>query len=200
MNYGFLDIEMSCDGHIDNGHFIDDGRMPFSKREIISVGFIVADDKYNIKNRYYSVVKPMINPVLSDYCKLLTGLSQEQINGGKKCKNAIGDIRDLCSRYSVDYIFTYGNADKDILNLTCQKYRKKFSENVVSIYAVRDKVVDVKPAIIEGIGAKGKRSPGLESVCEQLEIKKKGALHNALDDAMILFKICREIGVQMVDQ
>ncbi len=200
MNYGFLDIEMSCDGHIVNGRFIDDGRMHFSKREIISVGFIVSDDKYNIKNRYYSNVKPMINPVLSDYCKQLTGLSQEEVDKGKKCNNAIGDIRNLCSSYSVDYIFTYGNADKDILNLTCQKYRKKFNENVVNIYVVRDKIVDVKPAILEGIGVKGKHSPGLESVREQLEIKKKGTLHNALDDAMILFKICREIDVQMIDQ
>ncbi len=197
MNYGFLDIEMTCDGHIDDGRFIDDGRMHFSKREVISVGFIVSDDKYIIKNRYYSIVKPMINPVLSDYCKQLTGLSQDQVDNGKKCKNAIRDIRTLCNRYSVDYIFTYGNADKDVLNITCQKNRKKFKENVGDIYAVRDKMVDVQPAIAEGLGVKGKPCQSLNSVRENLKIKNKGTHHDSLDDAMTLYKICREIDIQM---
>ncbi len=200
MNYGFLDIEMTCDGHIDNGHFIDDGRMPFYKREIISVGFIVSDDKYNIKDRYYSVVRPLINPILSEYCIQLTGLSQEQVDRGKKCNDAMGVIRKLCSKYSVKYIFTYGNADKDILSHTCKNIRKRFNEKAVNIYAVRNKVIDVKPAILDGIGAKGKLTPGLEAVRDQLGIKKKGTLHNALNDAVLLFKICREIDVQMVFQ
>lgn len=49
MHYGLLDIEMTCDGKQENGKFIDDGRMKRSQREIISVGFVVCDDKYNIK-------------------------------------------------------------------------------------------------------------------------------------------------------
>ena len=53
LHYGLLDIEMTCDGKQENGKFIDDGRMKRSQREIISVGFVVCDDKYNIKNRYY---------------------------------------------------------------------------------------------------------------------------------------------------
>ena len=57
LHYGLLDIEMTCDGKQENGKFIDDGRMKRSQREIISVGFVVCDDKYNIKNRYYSFVK-----------------------------------------------------------------------------------------------------------------------------------------------
>lgn len=36
---------MTCDGKQENGQFIDDGRMKCSQREIISVGFIVCDDK-----------------------------------------------------------------------------------------------------------------------------------------------------------
>lgn len=50
LHYGLLDIEMTCDGKQENGKFFDDGRMKRSQREIISVGFVVCDDKYNIKN------------------------------------------------------------------------------------------------------------------------------------------------------
>ena len=38
-------MEMTCDGRREGDKFIDDGRMSRYQREIISVGFIVVDDK-----------------------------------------------------------------------------------------------------------------------------------------------------------
>lgn len=104
MHYGLLDIEMTCDGKQENGKFIDDGRMKRSQREIISVGFVVCDDKYNIKNRYYSFVKPLHNTTITTYCEKLTGITQADVNCGKKCNNAFRDINEMCKRYSIDYI------------------------------------------------------------------------------------------------
>ena len=74
---------MTCDGKQDNGKFIDDVRMKRAQREIISVGFVVCDDKYNIKNRYSSFVKPVNNPTITDYCENLTGITQNDVNHGK---------------------------------------------------------------------------------------------------------------------
>lgn len=93
MFYGFLDIEMTCDGKQENGKFIDDGRMKHSQREIISVGFVVCDDKYNIKNSYSSFIKPVHSTKITDYCEKLTGITQSDVDHGKKCNNAFRDIR-----------------------------------------------------------------------------------------------------------
>ena len=54
----------------ENGKFIDDGRMKRSQREIISVGFVVCDDKYNIKRIVYSTYQAVSGAglkALNDY-------------------------------------------------------------------------------------------------------------------------------------
>ncbi len=198
MIYGILDIEMTCDGKQENGKFIDDGRMKRSQREIISVGFVVCDDKYNIKNRYSSFVKPVSTTSITDYCENLTGITQNDINHGKKCNNAFRDIRDMCEKYSIDYIFTFGNSDKDGIIVSAKWIRKK-KEKAGNLYFISEKIIDVRPAILKGINCKNyRRSPGLSKIAETLQIKMKGRHHNALNDAVLLYKICRELNIQMI--
>lgn len=150
MNYGLLDIEMTCDGKQENGKFIDDGRMKHSKREIISVGFVVCDDKYKIKNTYSSFVRPTRNKSISDYCKNLTGITQDDVDHGKKCNDAFRGILRLCSRYSVDYIFTFGNIDKYSIVISAQNNRKK--EKAGALYSISEKILDIRPTILKEIG------------------------------------------------
>lgn len=196
--YGILDIEMTCDGKQENGKFIDDGRMKRSQREIISVGFVVCDDKYNIKNRYSSFVKPVSTTSITDYCENLTGITQNDINHGKKCNNAFRDIRDMCEKYSIDYIFTFGNSDKDGIIISAKWIRKK-KEKAGNLYFISEKIIDVRPTILKGINCKNyRRSPSLSKIAEMLQIKMKGRHHNALNDAVLLYKICKELNVQVV--
>ena len=198
MNYGLLDIEMTCDGKQENGKFIDDGRMMHSQREIISVGFVVCDDEYNIKNRYSSIVKPVHNTIISDYCEQLTGITQNEVDHGKKSNNAFRDISEMCERYFVDYIFTFGSADKVGIEHSIQWNRKK-KEKINYLIDISGKIIDVRQTILKSINCKNyKKSPSLSKIAEQLGIKRKGANHNALNDAMLLYKICKEIDVQVV--
>lgn len=198
MIYGLLDIEMTCDGKQENGKFIDDGRMKRTQREIISVGLVVCDDKYNIKNRYSSFVKPVNNTTITDYCEKLTGITQNDVDCGKKCNDAFRDIREMCKRYSIDYIFTFGNADKDGIMVSAKWIRKK-GEKVNNLYFISEKIIDVRPAILKGIDCKNyRRSPSLSKIADELEVKIKGKHHNALNDAVLLYKICRELNIQAV--
>lgn len=198
MIYGLLDIEMTCDGKQEDGKFIDDGRMKHAQREIISVGFVVCDDKYNIKNRYSSFVKPVRNTIITDYCENLTGITQNDVDRGKKCNNAFRDIREMCKKYSVDYVFTFGNADKAGIG-TSAKWIKKKGDKVNNLYFVSEKIIDVRPAILKGIDCKNyRRSPSLSKIAETLEIKMKGKEHDALNDAVLLYKICRKLNIQVV--
>ena len=196
--YGLLDIEMTCDGRQEDGRFIDDGRMKHSQREIISVGFVVCDDRYNIKNRYSSIVKPVHNPIITDYCKNLTGITQKDVNCGKKCNNAFRDMREMCRRYSVDHIFTFGNADKDGI-ISSAKWIRKNGEEANNLYFILGKVIDVRPAILKKIDCRNhRRSPSLSKIAEKLEVTMKGNHHDALNDAVLLYKICRELNIQVV--
>ena len=196
--YGLLDIEMTCDGRQEDGRFIDDGRMKHSQREIISVGFVVCDDSYNIKNRYSSFVKPAHNPTITDYCENLTGITQNDVNCGKKCNNAFRDMREMCRRYSVDHIFTFGNADEDGI-ISSAKWIRKNGEKANNLYFILGKVIDVRPAILKKIECRNHgRSPSLSKIAEKLEVSMEGNHHDALNDAVLLYKICRELNIQVV--
>ena len=195
MNYGLLDIEMTCDGKQEDGRFIDDGRMKHSQREIISVGFVVCDDKYNIKNRYSSFIKPVHNPIITDYFEKLKGITQNNVDHGKKCNNAFRDIREICQKYSIDYIFTFGNADI-IWIMYSAKWNRKENENVNNLFAVSKKIIDVRPAILKEINCKNyRKSPGLSKIAENLGVKMNGEHHNALNDAVLLCKICQKLNI-----
>lgn len=197
LHYGLLDIEMTCDGKKEDEKFIDDGRMKRSQREIISVGFVVCDDKYNLKKRYSSFVRLVHNTTITDYCENLTGITQRDVDHGKKCNNAFHDIREICKRYSIDYIFSFGNADKMGI-IYSVKWNKKEKEKVDNLFVVSEKIIDVRPAILKGINCKNyRRSPSLFKIAEQLDVKIEGEHHNALNDANLLYKICRELNVQV---
>lgn len=195
MNCGFLDIEMTCDGKIVDGKFIDDGRMKHSKREVISVGFVVCNDKYNIINKFLSFVKPVRNAVITDYCSQLTGITQTDVDRGKKCNNAFRDIRQMCYRYAIDRIFTFGNADRTGIVSTA-RWNKKQKEDVSNLFAVSKRIVDIKPEILKRLNFGGKKiNPGLSKITEMLDIKNDER-HNALNDAIMLCEVCKKLEMQ----
>ena len=197
MNFGILDLEMTCDGRQEGKKFIDDGRMKHCKREIISVGFIVVDEKYNIKSNYKSFVKPFYNKILTDYCKNLTGINQKDVDSGKKCNNAFRDIRKICEKFSIEKIITFGNADKAGIIFSI-KFCKKAKEKVENMYVISSKIIDIKPKIIEKLNYKNnEKGIGLLKIVEILKIKNKKTNHNALNDVLILRKICKKINLEI---
>lgn len=173
LHYGLLDIEMTCDGKKEDGKFIDDGRMKRSQREIISVGFVVCDDKYNFKKSYSSFVRPVHNTTITDYCEKLTGITQRDVDNGKKCNNAFRDVREICKRYSIDYIFSFGNADKMGIIFSI-KWNKKAKEKVNNLFVVSEKIIDVRPAILNEINCKNhKKSSSLLKIAKQCQYRFK---------------------------
>ena len=197
MTYGSLDMEMTCDGRQENGKFINNGQMKRSHGEIISVGFIVYDDKYKIKAKYSSFVKPVHNTELTDYCKQLTGITQKDVDRGKKCNIAFEDIKKLCYKYSINRIFTFGEYDKFCISVSA-KWNRKIKEKVNNLYIVSSKITDVRPAILNGINWKNRhKSPSLSAIAEKLGIETNGDHHNSLNDAVLLYEICRKLNLQL---
>lgn len=197
MNYGFLDIEMTCDGKQENGKFIDDGRMKRSQREIISVGFVVCNDEYNVITNYSSFVKPVRNTVITEYCTNLTGITQSNADNGKKCNNAFRDIRKMCYKFSVNYIFTFGNADSFGIRSTVWR-NKKQKEDVSNLCAVLKRIVDIEPIILKKQEFENyKKRPGLSKIADMLNVTIKGERHNALNDAFTLCEVCRKLNISL---
>ena len=192
LNYGILDVEMTCDGKKRNGKFVDDDRMKHHHREVISVGFVVVDKKYNIKAKYSSFIKPVHSPCLTQYCQELTGISQYNVDNGKKCNDAFRDIFFLCQKFNIKFILTFGNCDKMGLSTSMRWIKKKNKhEKVWAIGAIAKMLIDVQPAIVKSIYPKGiKYLPGLKKIADKMELMSKKANHNALNDAILLASVC----------
>lgn len=55
-----------------------------------------------------------------------------------------------------------------------------------------------RPTILKAINCKNyRKSPGLFKIAERLNVKIKGEQHNALNDAVLLYGVCRELNIQM---
>lgn len=192
MNYCFIDFEFTCDGKIEKNRFIDDGRMKKSHREIISVGLVVCDKKFNIKKRYYSVIKPVENPILTEYCTKLTNITQNEINRGYDCNEVFGNIKKIIYKYSIEQIFSYGNMDKQCILYTI-KWRKKHNYKCNNLYMVCNLIYDIRPLILNCVKGNLRRSPGLKEIATKLNIEINDNIHNSMDDALLLLKIYKKI-------
>lgn len=197
-NFGFLDFEMTCDGKQENGEFIDDNSMKWSQREIISVGLVICNEKYNIKRKYSTFIKPVHNTVLTDYCKNLTGITQNDVDHGKKCNNAFRDILEICKEYSVRYLFTFGNADEMAINYSA-RWNKKAKEKIYNLHNVAIKIIDIRPSILNEMSNKKIKTQrtGLSKIAVNLNIEINGDCHNSLNDAILLFEVCRKLDMNL---
>ena len=78
-------------------------------------------------------------------------------------------------------------------------YEVEFNHDIFNnLYIIAKKIIDVRPTILKAINCKNyRKSPGLFKIAERLNVKIKGEQHNALNDAVLLYGVCRELNIQM---
>lgn len=91
--------------------------------ELISIGMIVTDYEDNTLLKYYNLVKPVKNEI-TDYCRNLTGLTNEDINKkGISFKQAIDDVLNIIDKYNIKEVYNFGRLDSISLNKSAQLSR-----------------------------------------------------------------------------
>jgi inhibitor of KinA sporulation pathway (predicted exonuclease) len=80
---------------------------PGQLREIVQIGALRLNEGYAVVDAYDTLVRPVVNPVLSPYFTTLTGIGQEAVDGdGLAPARALSDFLAFCQGQSV---FSYGN-------------------------------------------------------------------------------------------
>jgi len=176
-----LDIEHSC---------TEDGSIPPQDRETIEIGAVLIDCKtLEVVSEYQSFVKPIIHPVISQFCADLTGIQQAELDNSAIFKEVFSDfIRWLPSEE--DWLFvSWGSYDLVQLNLDCSLHGLNTFEplNILNLkkafkqFSNLRKPVGLKKALEISIGA------------------FSGSHHRALDDARNAAKILTHL-LYTVDQ
>lgn len=114
-SYITLDLEATCEDR----KLLKEQNREF-KNEIIEIGAVKINEQGEIVDSFSQFVKPILKPVLTDYCKELTKITQTDIDEAegfsivlKAFQEWMGEDYQLCS---------WGFYDKKQLRLDCERH------------------------------------------------------------------------------
>src|SRR5450830_425640 len=85
-----IDLEATC---------ADDGSIPEDSMETIEIGACWANLEGGVMDRFQSFVRPVKNPVLTNFCTNLTGICQEDVSVAPLFPDAARLLREFVDRH-----------------------------------------------------------------------------------------------------
>jgi len=183
-----LDLEATCWDRGSEGNFrdVDQSTLEIggphwkqlNEMEIIEIGAVKVknDYEFEIIDQFQTFVRPVLNPILTDFCKNLTTISQKDVDNAPYFKEAFLNFRKWSGK-PICYMgwgkYDYKQIQKDCLRsgLSC------FSE---------DKYINGKD---EYFRFTGKRAGGLGKAVRRHNLKFEGTHHRAISDAIMTAKV-----------
>ncbi|KAI7874860.1 hypothetical protein K492DRAFT_168753 [Lichtheimia hyalospora FSU 10163] len=185
--YLFFDVEATCE---ENGGF----EYP---NEIIEFPIVLVDAKsFEKVDEFRSYVKPSIKPVLSPFCKQLTGISQETVNDSPDFIQVLNDFQEFMGKYSVfqDKTAAFVTACDvtdgpfDIRDFVT----KQCKHSNIKLPAYFEKPwVNIRKLFKEFY--KQKEAKNIARMLETLDMTFDGREHSGLDDARNLHRIAQHM-------
>ena len=170
MQFILFDLEATC---------WKDSFSPYPQ-EIIEIGACKLSPYGVVIETFSSLIIPSRSPVLSQYCKSLTGIQQNEIDRAKSFKVVMHDFENWATDSSSQLsYFSWGAKDYNLLRDDSQ-YNNIELEWLEDIYDLKQQYGDIK----------GLKKPiGLDKVLEVEGIEFEGTKHRAVPDAKNLTKL-----------
>ena len=170
MKYIIFDLEATC--------WL--GRPPKGLNEIIEIGAIMVNDYGEAESKFTKFIQPTINPILSDFCKQLTSISQTDVDRAKTYPAVIQEFKDWIGVGDESYILiSWGKYDCQQLRQDCVLHR--LEEDWLDFH------YNLKPAYRDLKNLKDE--PGLKKAVKMEGFEFTGIHHRAISDAENLAKI-----------
>lgn len=173
--YLIIDLEATC---------WERGQGHRGENEIIEIGAVVVDDHREVLGEFQRFVRPVRNPVLSEFCKRLTSITQSDVDTARIFPRVLQDFQDYAERISGQglshLVFcSWGDYDRKQLMKDCQYHRIPYPfgvhRNVKKEFARRRRI---KPV-------------GISRALRILGIRFEGTHHRGIDDARNIARIFR---------
>lgn len=164
MHYIVFDLEATCWPK----------ETPGVRQEIIEIGAIRLDQTGQVRGEFHRMVRPVIHPMLSPYCRNLTGIRQEEVSSAKTFAQVLPQFLDWLY-FSEEYLLlSWGGRDKFFLEQDCRLHRLESDW-------LQDSHHDLKTMYKEMFRLPGKLS--LQSALRRENLVFEGEAHRALEDA-----------------
>ena len=110
-----IDLEATC-WERNEGHY--------GENEIIEIGSVILDSDYEILGEIQRFVRPVRNPVLSEFCKRLTSIAQSDVDSAQTFPEVLQDFQNQVEHISgqrlPDLLFcSWGDYDRNQLMRDC---------------------------------------------------------------------------------
>ena len=174
MNYIIFDLEATC------WEAVSEKR---GDQEVIEIGAV----KFNIMGEdvaeFEQFVKPSDFPVLSEFCKNLTSIKQEQIDNAPGFEDAMQNFRNWIG-FDEDFILcSWGDWDKHQLKNEAKRKKLELSW-VLKHVNLKDQYRKIKML---------RRGLGMKKTLLKEKINLAGTHHRGIDDAQNIAKIAQQI-------
>ena len=177
--YLIVDLEATCS---------DDNSIPRQRMEIIEIGAALLDSKnLKIESEYQSFVKPIIQPALTDFCKSLTSIPQEEINAASYLPDVLKDFQTWFYPYGSYLFCSWGDYDKNQFIQDCKLHGVG--------YPFPGKHLNLKKEF--SIAVNSKKKFGMNGALKKLGLELEGIHHRGIDDARNIARIVKATLSQM---
>lgn len=175
--YVIIDFEATCDKN---------NSMPNKEREIIEFAAVLVNKKTLLtEDEFDMFVKPINNPILTDYCVTLTSISQEDVDDAFKFNTVLSQFSKWLTKHKGTKTFcSWGAYDKRQLEQDCAMHGSKYPFD-------NDEHIDVKKLFSATKGYKRKYS--LSNALKKIKIDFQGTQHRGIDDARNIAAVMRGI-------
>jgi 3'-5' exoribonuclease 1 len=172
MNYIIIDLEATCWKNV----------MDFTKMEIIEIGAVkLALDTLEILGEFPRFVRPLDNPLLSDFCAKLTTITQQDVDEAETFDVVFPELLEWIG--DEDYkIVSWGNYDMKQFVIDCQRHNMKLPERFEQEH------INLKKEFAK---LKQRRPTGMKHALRSLGIPLTGTHHRGIDDARNIAKIAQ---------
>jgi len=162
----------------------DNDKTKRDQMEIIEIGAVLLDEKLDPIKEFQAFIKPTRNEVLSDFCKGLTSIKQEDVDGAQFFPEVMIDFRRWLEDPTDILFASWGNYDYNQLkkDVAYHKVQYPFNESHMNIKE--------HFSYKQGVGGKG-----VSKALTILGIKFEGTPHRGIDDARNIAKILKKVGL-----
>jgi inhibitor of KinA sporulation pathway (predicted exonuclease) len=182
MNYIILDLEWNQA----YSHEYEDKRMPF---EIIELGAVKLDKKFNIVDSYSSIIKPRLYKKIQPHIRAILNYDEDTLRSGRPFDMVYREFIKWCG---TDFMFgTWGSMDLSYLQNNMDYYYMKPLPSPLKFYNVQQIYADLK--------SPDKNIVKLEKAVEHLNIKADKPFHSAVNDAYYTGLVLKAIHPEDMD-
>ncbi|EFC46315.1 exonuclease III protein [Naegleria gruberi] len=174
-----LDFEASCDDKIKN-----------FRNEIIEFPTVAINAKtVKIDHEFHYYVKPKANPILTDFCKELTGIQQDWIDNGVEFEDVLKFhnqwmMDNFISKNLTFAFVTCGDWDlKTMITKQCRKENIKVPSYFSSWVNIKKKYTEIY----------SKHVHGMTDMLNHMKLELIGKHHSGIDDCKNIARILCEM-------